>query len=348
MVRMRKYLLPGIVCAAIGALVYLLIQREEPTKTHETVKKAEPPPAVAPNFVGTPAVTQTRLDENKWLRELERSLQEGNNAEALFFRQKLCEDIDNVVANGKLAKDLLDTIQKYGINSDDPAQRDVVLPILRVLDLPEATRMISEEYYRAKDEKEQMMLLEAMAKPFHDSKQAAVWAVDKALNSPSAENRETAFDVIKTFVVDDDLIVDTAQQIYQGSTDRRQRAIVLREAASRARESERGREFARTVLSGTPEMDDLWVIVGSITSWGTDQDAARLEQLALEIPGMSDALRDHAREIRRVRKVEAHRGDPRRDAAEDAARAAEDQKKNEEAERKRKEAEGAAGGEPPR
>ena len=35
-------------------------------------------------------------------------------------------------------------------------------------------------------------------------------AVDKALNSESAENRERAFDIMKTFVLDDDLLVATA------------------------------------------------------------------------------------------------------------------------------------------
>jgi hypothetical protein len=315
--RMRKYLLPAVVCAAVGALILLLVKGGETPKKRDVEVKRPPAPAEKKDLLGDPAATSTRIDEHVGLREMQRTLAEGNNAAALYFRQKVCEDMDSLLTNGKLTKDLLDTIRKYGLESDDLAQRDVVLPILRILAHPEATRMIGEEYYRAKNEGEQMTLLEAMSKPFHDPKQASVWAVDKALNSESAENRERAFDIMKTYVTDDDLLVATAMQVFDGTTDARQRSIAIRTVSERGRESALARESARRVLRN-PQDDDIAAILPSIANWGTEDDAARLEALALEHPGQADGLREHAKLVRRARRDEAKLGGHEEEIAERA------------------------------
>ncbi|HEX5138764.1 MAG TPA: hypothetical protein VFY93_17460 [Planctomycetota bacterium] len=327
---MRKYLLPAAVCAAIGALILLLVKGGDAPKVRTPEAKKQVPVAEKKKSpLGDPAETPTRIDEHAALRELERTLAEGNTGSALYFRQKVCEDMDNVLANGKLTKDLLDTIRKYGIESDDLAMRDVVLPILRIVAHPEATRMIAEEYYRAKNEGEQMTLLEAMSKPFHDPAQASVWAVDKALNSPSAENRERAFDIMKTYVVDNDILVGTAMQIFDSTSDPRQRSIAIRTVSERGRECSLARESARRVLRN-PQDDDIAAILPSIANWGTEDDAARLDALALEHPAQAEGLREHARLVRRARRDEAHIGGHEDEIAERAREDEERQKRAEE------------------
>ncbi len=341
---MRKYLLPAVVCAAIGALILLLVKRGETTKTiHDPVKLKTAQLPAPKDPLGKPAETPTRLDEHRWLRELERALAEGKLDSAMYYRQRVCEDMPTILASEKLTKDLLDTIRKYGIESDDLARRDVTIPILRIVEDPEATRMIGEEYYRAKNEGEQMTLLEAMAKPYHDPKQASVWAVDKALNSDSAEHRERAFDMIRTYVIDNDLLVATAIQIYDGSMDERQRGIALRTAGERGRESSIGREFVRRVLRN-PQGDDLTNILASIANWGDDADAARLEQLAGEYPGMSEALREQAQLARNGRRLEAKQGSGLEEEMEYRRKLDEERRAREETERKKREEEGAGGG----
>jgi len=189
--------------------------------------------------------------------------------------------------------------------------------------------MIAEEYYRAKNEGEQMTLLEAMSKPFHDPAQASVWAVDKALNSTSAENRERAFDIIKTYVIDDDILVGTAMQIFDSTSDPRQRSIAIRTVSERGRECSLARESARRVLRN-PEDDDIAAILLSIGNWGTEDDAARLDQLALEHPAQAEGLREHARMVRRARRDEAHVGGHEDEIAERARQDEERRKREEE------------------
>jgi len=305
---MRKYLLPAVVCAAIGALVVLFVKRGETPRMHDPVTKKEAAaryvlPAAKRDLVGPPTETPTRLDEHKALREMERALAEGNIGQALIYRQAVCSDLDTILANSKLTKDLLDTIRKYGIDSDDLAQRDVVLPILRVLDHPEATKMIGEEYYRAKNEAEQMTLLEAMSKPFHDPKQASVWAVDKALNGTSEETRQCAFDMFEHNAVDPEIISETAMQIFTASTDSRQQQTALTAITTLGDQSPTAREYARRVLKN-PRPEDILTIASCITNWGDENDAARLEQLASEYPALGQGLRDQAREVRRRAAME--------------------------------------------
>ncbi len=334
---MRKYLLPALVCAAIGALVLLLIKGGETTKViHDPVTAAVVTPVAPKNLLGEPADTPTPLDQHKWLRELERTLAEGNASSAMYFRQKVCEDMETILASEKLTKDLLDAIRKYGLESDDVARRDVTIPILRILEHPEATKMIGEEYYRARSEGEQMTLLEAMAKPFHDPKQASVWAVDKALTSDSAETRERAFDIMKTYVIDEDLLGQTAMQVYNGSMDERQRQIALKTACERGRGSSICREFVRRVLRN-PQGDDIMSIVPALANWGDDDDAARLDQLAAENPAMAEVLRDQARRVRRARREEARQGGGHEEEIEFRRRLDEEHRQREETERKRRE-----------
>lgn len=343
---MRKYLLPALVCAALGALVLLLVKRGEATKGAPKETKIEVAPLPAPkNLLGQPAETPTRLDEHKWMRELQRALEEGNLSSAMFYRQKVCEDMELILASAKLTEDLLATIKKHGLDSDDLARRDVVIPILRIVEHPEATKMIGEEYYRARNEGEQMTLLEAMAKPYHDPKQASVWAVDKALNSDSAENRERAFDIAKTYIIEDDILVATAIQIYDGSMDERQRGVALKTSCERGRESSLAREFVRRVLRN-PQGEDINCILPALANWGDDDDAARLEQLADENPAMGEVLRDQARLVRRARRDEAKQGGGHEEEMEHRRKMDEERRAREEAERKQREAEGAPGDPP--
>jgi hypothetical protein len=336
---MRKYLLPAVVCAALGALVLLLVERGE------TARETHPTPSPTPTVeltrpkspLGDPAVTPTRLDENKWLRELQRSLA-GDLAHAMDYRQHVCEEMDTILASEKLSRDLIDTIRKYGIESDDAARRDVVIPILRIVDHPEATRMIAEEYYRAKDEAEQMTLLEAMSKPFHDPKQAAVWGLDKALNSPSAEHREQAFDILRSYVADNELLVSTSIQVYSGSLDERQRQVALRTVLDRCDASASARDFARRVMRNPSTVEDILTVMSTIVNWGNDDDAARLEQLADRFPAMAEPLRDMARNVRRIRAEEAHPESPRHEDMEQ--RRKEDLERAALTEKQRKEREG--------
>lgn len=329
---MRKYLLPAVVCAAIGALVLLLTKRGETTPGSHgrtvTETPAPPPPQESP--LGQPAETRTRIDEHKALRELQRALAE-KSGNALLYRQQVCEDMAAICASEKLSKDLFDTIKEY-MDSDDPALRDVVIPILRVFENPEATKLIAERYYRAADEAEQITLIEAMVKPFNDPKQAVVWGLDKALSSPSFEHREAAYDILKTYINDNELLVDASIQLYSTSLDERQRQLALRVIGERGDVSATARSFMRRVLRNPQGMADITTAMAGLPTWGDEDDAARLEQLADEYPAMGQPLRDQARNIRRVRADQRNPESPMHDAAErrrqeDLERAAEQERK---------------------
>jgi len=228
-------------------------------------------------------------------------------------------------------------IRKYGLDSDDPALRDVVLPMLRVIQHPEATQMIANEYYRAIDEAEQMMFLEAMSHEYHDPRQAAVWAIDRALNSESAENRERALDLIQHYAVDDDLISDTAIQIYESTTRPEQRMFALGTVALRGDLSPVALRFLRRSMR-EPRADELMVVVSTIENWGDENDAARLEALADEFPAIGEVLRERAKAVRRL--ILMRRGEPEAAEAELRAETEQREREAEEAERRRREEEG--------
>jgi hypothetical protein len=329
---MRKYLLPAVVCAALGALILLLAKRGEttPGSTGRTEAETPAPPPPQESPLGTPAETRTRLDEHKALREMQRALKEGSK-NALYYRQQVCEDIAAIAASEKLSKDLLDTIREY-MDSDDPALRDVVIPILRIFENPEATKLIAEKYYRTADEAEQITLLEAMSKPFHDPKTASVWGLDKALNSPSFEHRERAYDILKTYVNDHELLIDASIQLYSASLDERQRQIALRVIGERGDVSATARLFMRRVLRNPQGMADIATLMAGLSTWGDEDDAARLDQLADEFPAMGQPLRDTASSIRRARAEQRNPESPKFDEPEkrrkeDLERAAEEERR---------------------
>jgi hypothetical protein len=175
--------------------------------------------------------------------------------------------------------------------------------MLRVFQHPEATKLIAEEYYQAKDEAEQMTLLEAMARPYHDPKQAGVWAVERALNSTSDETRFRAFDVIATYAADDEIIAQVGSQIYDATTDPKQREHVLKTVSEHGRDAPTAQQFVRRVLRDA-KPEQIVLIMGSIANWGNDDDAARLEALAAEFPQLRMVLREQANLIR---NAERHR-----------------------------------------
>lgn len=299
---MRKYLLPLAVFIAIGAVIIILVKSgAEPAPPDR-----ELPDTGVPDQRGTndpyPLVerkTPTPLARHRWLSELERSLGRKDLSHAHYFRGKVCEDLDNILKDSELTQNLINAIRKYGVESDDPRQRDVVLPILRVLDHPEATKMIAEEYYQAQSEAEQIMLLEAMAHPFHDSEQASVWAVERALNSDSLEYRERAFEVIRHLTNDPELIYRTALQIYNGSTRPEQKSQMIIAIGDETAGSASARKWLRKKMRN-PRPDEIRQVIASIGQWGTEEDAALLETLALEFPAHADLMRDRARVIRKL------------------------------------------------
>lgn len=145
-----------------------------------------------------------------------------------------------------------------------------------------------------------------MVKPFHDPKQAAAWGLDKALTSPSAENRERAFDILRSYVTDNDLLVSTSMLVYAGSPDVRQRQLALATIRDREDVCPAARGFGRRVLSRSSNPDDIVTITASIASWGDDDDALFLEQLANEYPTIGETLREQARIVRRLRADRKH------------------------------------------
>jgi len=306
---MRKYILPLTVFAAIGAVIVILARwGDEPDRPDrdEPVEKAEearqPPPRntkIGAGFQGN-----TSLEEHEWLRELERSLAREDLSHAYTYRGKVCEDLETILADRKLTRNLLDAIRKYGVESDDLKRRDVVLPILRVLKHPEATAMISGEYYKAKNEDERMMLLEAMSHEYHDPAQASEWAVERALNSESAEHRFRAWEVIKEFSNDRALLFETSRQIYLGTTRTEQRGIMVRTMSEAAVEVPAAKKWARKQMLN-PKPDEIGDVVGGIDAWGDENDADRLDVLAVEFPDMAEFLKDRASSLRRELKMRA-------------------------------------------
>lgn len=299
---MRKYILPLAVFAAIGAVIIILVKwgEESPTpdRTPEEVEVPKPWKGAEDPFPLEPRKTPTSLERHKWLSELERALGREDLSHAHYFRSKVCEDLDNILQDGELTTNLLNAIRKYGVESDNPRQRDVVLPILRVLRHPEATQLIATEYYEAQSEQERIMLLEAMAHGYHDPEQASVWAVERALNSENEEFRDRAFEVIRHFTHRPELIHRTAVQIYESTTRPKQKADMIRAIGGQSGVSDSARKWLRRQLRN-PKPDEIGVVIALIEGWGDEDDAAVLETLALEYPALGDFMRDRARAIRR-------------------------------------------------
>ena len=223
---MRKYLLPLTVCAVLGALVIVLVKMGKdpapPDRTPEEKEEAAVETVPEPTGPGAFEARSARtcVERQRALSELERAMQRKDLSNARFFRQQVCEDLDTILKDKQLTENLLLLIRENGPDSDDLNRRDVVLPMLRVIQHPEATRLVEEEYYRARTEEEQLTLLEAMSHEYHDPKKAAEWAIEKALNSENKEHRDRALEVIVRFSNNDPLIVDTALAIYESTTRR--------------------------------------------------------------------------------------------------------------------------------
>ena len=135
-------------------------------------------------------------------------------------------------------------------------------------------------------------------------------------------------------------------QIYDGSMDERQRGMALKTSCERGRESSLAREFVRRVLRN-PNGEDIMNILPAIANWGDDDDAARLDQLADENPGMSEVLRDQARMVRRARRDEAKQGGGHEEEMEHRRKVDEERRAREEEERKQREESGGAPGDQP-
>jgi len=305
---MGKYVFPLVVCAAIGGLVVLFVKAAnapaEPDRPEPVAEESAPEPRETERRPGLPDPrdTPTGVDENRWLSELERSLQREDLSHARYFRQRLCADISGVLEKEKLRNNLFKAIREHGIESDDLKRRDVVLPMLRTIPHPEATRMIEEAYYTAKNEQERVMLIEAMSHEYHAPGTAAVWAIERALNSDSEERRHRVFEVLERFSNDPKLVVDTALQIYASTTRPPQREQMLDAVATRGQHVEEAREFIRRKLRN-PHPDEIMALTNYMEGWATEQDAAYLESLAEDYPGMGNFLRQRANQVREARRT---------------------------------------------
>jgi hypothetical protein len=300
---MRRYILPLVVFAAIGAVIIILVKsgEESPPPDRDPVVKGPPPKQQGTDdpFPLERRATRTPLERHKWLSELERALGREDLSHAHYFRGKVCEDLDTILADEELTQNLLHAIRVHGVESDDPKRRDVVLPILRVFRNAEATQIIANQYYQAKTPQERMMLLEAMSHEYHDPKQAAVWAVERALNADTAEHRDRAFEVIEYFSNDPELIVDTAQQIYDSTTRPAQKVEMVDAISGQSLVEESAVKWLRKQLRN-PRSGEIASVIDKIDGWGDEEDAAILENLALEFPAMADFMRDRARAVRRT------------------------------------------------
>ena len=304
---MRKYLLPLLVFGAIGALVVIgvLANRDDGTRDlppdrdssargKTQPEKSEPGSVLRRGGRDTP----TSLNQNRWLSELERALERDVlPQEAYNYRGKLCENIGDVLGDEKLTNNLLAAIRKYAVKERDPAKRKLLLPILRVLTTPEATRIIEEEFYRTSDPEERLILLDGMANPKHNPETASVWAVEMAVHAEDPEHRHLAFEFMANIDWHHDLVVDFAKQVYDLSTRTEQQLTAIGVIAERAPESDEARTFIRARLA-KPRESELMGLMQTIPGWGTERDAALLESLIGEFPAFSDQLRTTVEEIR--------------------------------------------------
>jgi hypothetical protein len=306
---MRKYLLPLAVFAAIGAVIIILVKSGEdapppPREPTEVNVEPEPNRGTDDPFPLKRRKTRTPLERHRGLSELERALGREDLSHAYFFRSQVCTDLDTILADGELTANLLHAIRTFGVESDDLRRRDVVLPILRVLKHPEATKIIAAEYYKARSEEERGMLLEAMSHAYHDPEQASVWAVERALNAEAEEVRIRSVQVIERFTANPELIYRTATQIYESTTRPEQRLDMFRVIGDQASASESAREWLRKKLV-KPHPDEIGAVLGALGGWVDENDAALLETLAVEYPALGDVMRDRARDIRRVIREQA-------------------------------------------
>ncbi len=342
---MRRYVFPLLVFTAIGAIFVVWWRSRDtitPRPLEKTEKNREQEVDRRKDTGFKPAKTRTSIDDDRWLRELERALGRKDLSRALQFRQKVCENLDTLLKNEKLTRNLLDLI-KENADSDDLRRRDVVIPMLRVVAHPEATDLIEELYYTAKNDDERITLLNAMAREHHDASRAREWMVERALNSTEKKHREAAGYVVYHYVTDDKLMVDVAGQIYSSTLDSVQANRMIEAISTRAPTSAEAVGFLRKRLAN-PRGNELDVVTELITQWGKDEDADRLVQLAREFPRKAHTLLHTAVTIRaeqrsrRMAKAAHDRGESYDPSTVDRER----QKEHERLEKEQREREEAA------
>ncbi|MHC4223708.1 MAG: hypothetical protein ACYSX0_00810 [Planctomycetota bacterium] len=318
---MRKVVLPLLVLAAMIGVVAVLIYSANEKETGEGTEKTEVrtgsgtggrTDTVPAQPVLKKRQTRTKLSEHKWLSELERALARPDKSNAYFFRSKVCENLEEIGESEYLSGNLLALIRQYGIESDDPKARDVVLPILRVFEDPRATDLIRAAYPGARTEADQMILLEALSHEYHDPTLASEWAAEKALTASSDEIRMRAFELVVTNSRNVEVAYRTARKIYDETTLENQRIFMLGQISAMAVASDDARAFVRANLQ-TTRGDELMMLLSDIHSWGEEKDILLLERLAAEHPGKGDQIRGRATELRRTmneRKGLTPEGDP--------------------------------------
>ncbi len=297
---MRRYWLPLTVCtlAGVGIVVFVILSREGDSPTPWT------PP-------GDRARNEAAGEKDRWerrdtrvspedftaLSELERSLSRKDKHGLDYFVTRVCENTGKLNASHEYREVVLDLIREHAVDSDDPRVRDALFQLLRVIEDDEATQLIVDEFYKAQSHRERMVLLDAMARPYHRPDLASTHAIDIALNTPRFDQRELAFTTIRDNSDDLDLTFETARQIYEGTTKPNQGWLMLEEISNIANRSYRAREWARKMME-TARMDDLPKICGNVENWGTLEDADRLEKLAGTYPALSRYLQDAAEKLR--------------------------------------------------
>ena len=332
---MRRYALPLLLFGAVGVVVVILVktrgdddaggvQRDDPEKA--AAKPAEKGPTTLLDSGGRN--TNTPLKKSRWLSELERVLDRDDLSNAYLYRQKLAEHITEILDDEVLTKNLLDAIRKHAIDSRDPEKRKLLLPLLRVLTTPEATRLIEEEYYRALNDDERLVLLDAMTNPGHNPETASVWAVDMAINSENPTHRHLAFRFFENFDSHRELVISTAKQIYASSTRPLQRQAAIEAITIRSIESKEAQKFVREQLRN-PSESEVSYLIDRIEGWATLDDATYLETLATRFPALSMTLRERANKIRTFHNPELAK----------EMEAAEKERQKERAEREKAEAE---------
>lgn len=254
--------------------------------------------------------TPTPVTEFPDLSDLERAMERKDRSHARWLVERVCQQMDTVLQSERHTEALLRLIVEKAVRTEDLEARDILLPMLRVIQHPAATKIVEEEYYRARTDDERMTLLEALARPYHDPKRAGQLAVERALNADTEEHRFRALDTIVKYASDYQVIFRTAVGVYEGTTRPEQVNQALEAITTAAQLEDPARDWIRGRLK-RPRVEELDLLTGSIVGWGTPNDAAQLEALANEFPAMGDQLRERAESIRmRLRHRErAERGE---------------------------------------
>ena len=328
---MRRYALPMLLFSAIGAVVVILVlaNRESNDKAGKESGETATERAKTTPRTGTlqPRTTKTSLNENRPLSELERILGRKDLSNAHVARHKVAEQIAEIQQNDTLRRRLIDLIREHGTDSNDKQRRELMLPFLRIVEDPEVTQMIRDEYYQTEDLDERLLLLEAMAHTIHDPETATIWAIDQGLNSEDKTYRDRAYTSIQQFSKSQVLLYKTARGILEGTTRSPQAHEMLFELATIAGGVTEAASFLRRRLKN-PRAEEVAIVSRNMAAWGTEKDAAYLEQLATEFPGLSMELRENAENIRKALREKAKMSDKAREAAgEQAAREREKKEK---------------------